>query len=165
MKNKHPLLFLIGLILINLLSNSCKKDTQGTVQSLLARGTWQLASVLVYNYVGSNNTSTDTLNTDCANNQTFTFNADNTCSYLNFSCIKQVTTGTWQLSQDNLTLESTMMCHDTVRTTVDTITTPFRNARIINLGQYSLILETGDINGGFLPTDKRHIKRYGFVRL
>lgn len=165
MKNKHPLLFLIGFIAINLLSNSCKKDTQGTVQALLARGTWQLASVLVYNYVGSNNTSTDTLNTNCANNQTFTFNADNTCTYLNFSCIKQTTTGNWQLSQDRLTLQSTMMCHDTVRTTVDTITTPFRNARIVNLGQYSLILETGDINGGFLPTDKRHIKRYGFVRL
>lgn len=165
MKRKHSFLFLLGLIAINLFSNSCKKDKDGTVESLMARGTWQLASVLVYNYVGSNNTSTDTLNTDCVNDQTFTFNADNTCTYVNFSCIKQTVNGQWQLSADKLTLQSTLLCQDTVRSTVDTLTTPFRNARIVNLGQYSMVLETGDTNSAYLSTDKRHIKRYGFVRL
>jgi len=164
MKNKYALLFLLGMVLINLLSNSCKKDTQGTVSALLARGTWQLASVLRFNYIGGTNTSTDTLNTKCGNNQTFTFNADNTCTYVNFSCIKQTTTGKWSLTFDNLTLQSGITPHDTVRTVIDTITTPFANARIVNLGQYSMVLETGDTNSSYLSTDKRHVKRYGFVR-
>lgn len=165
MKNKYTLLFLLGLVAINLLSNSCKKNNEGTVENLLARGTWQLASVLVYNYIGSNNTSTDTLNTDCTNNQTFVFNADNTCTYYNFSCIKQTVTGNWHLSDDKLTLQSDILCQDTVRGTVDTLTTPFKSAHIVNLGQYSMVLETGDTNTSYLSTDKRHIKRYGFVRL
>ncbi|MES2275094.1 MAG: lipocalin family protein [Bacteroidota bacterium] len=163
MKNKYTLLFLSGLLAVAMLANSCKKDTQGTVDALLARGTWQLASVLVYNYVGGTNTSTDTLNTKCSLNQTFTFNADNTCTYKDFACITQTVNGQWQLVNDKLTLQSTLSCKDTLAG-ANVTSTPFKNARIVNLGQFSMILETGDLSSYYLSTDKRHIKRYGFIR-
>lgn len=155
---------MLGLVVINLLSNSCKKDAQATIESLLARGTWQLASITVTNYVGSTNTSTDILNTSCGLNQTFTFNADNTCNYQNFACISQSANGTWQLSDDKLTLKSAnLACQDTSKGNIIT-SKPFTNARIVNLGQYSLVLETGDLSSTYLATDKRHIRRYGFIR-
>ena len=163
MKNKLSLFPLLVLLGISLLANSCKKDTQGTVESLMARGTWQLASVMVFNYVGSTNTSTDTLNTKCLLDQTFTFNADNTCNYKNFACFNQSVNGSWQLSGDKLTLQSNLACQDTLNKAIIT-SKPFANARVINLGQYSMVLETGDLSSFYLATDKRHIKRYGFVR-
>jgi len=163
MKNKYPLLFLLGLIAVSMLSNSCKKDTQATVESLLARGKWQLASVQVLNYIGSSNTSTNTFNTTCGLNQTLTFNDDNTCTYEDFSCITQSSKGQWQLSFDKLTLQSTLSCTDTLAGAMVTAM-PFKTARIVNLGQYSLVLETGDLSSYFLATDKRHVKRYGFIR-
>jgi len=163
MKKSRYIFSLLGLIGISLLVNSCKKDTQGTVESLMARGTWQLASVLRINYIGSTNVSTDTLNTKCMLSQTFAFNADNTCTFTNFSCIGQTSKGVWQLSDDKLTLQSTLSCTDTLGTATVTAQ-PFLTARIINLGQYSMILETGDLSSYYLSTDKRHIKRYGFIR-
>ena len=163
MKKSRYIFSLLGLIGISLLVNSCKKDTQGTVESLMARGTWQLASVLRINYIGSTNVSTDTLNTKCLLSQTFAFNADNTCTFTNFSCIGQTSKGVWQLSDDKLTLQSTLSCTDTLGTATVTAQ-PFLTARIINLGQYSMILETGDLSSYYLSTDKRHIKRYGFIR-
>lgn len=146
-----------------MLSNSCKKDTQTSVESLLARGTWQLASVQVYNYIGGSNTSTNVFNTTCTLNQTFTFASDGTCTYQNFSCITQTTNGQWKLSDDKLTLQSTLSCQDTLAGATITAM-PFKTARIVNLGQYSMVLETGDISTYYLATDKRHIKRYGFIR-
>ena len=163
MKNKTALLSLLVLLTISLLANSCKKDTQGTVESLMTRGTWQLASVMVFNYVGSTNTSTDTLNTKCLLDQTFTFSADNTCNYKNFACFDQNVNGQWQLSEDKVTLMATLACKDTLNK-VNVTSKPFAYARIINLGQYSMVLETGDLSSFYLATDKRHIKRYGFVR-
>jgi hypothetical protein len=164
MKNKYPLLFLLGLIGVAVFSNSCKKDTSGTVENLLARGTWQLASVQVFNYVGSSNTSTNVFNTTCTLNQTFTFNSDGTCTYKDFSCINQTSTGKWELTEDKLTLKSTLSCQDTLAGATINNATPFKTARIINLGQYSMVLETGDLSSYYLSTDKRHIKRYGFIR-
>jgi hypothetical protein len=163
MNNRYSLLFFFGLMVIGLLGNSCKKDTQASVESLLARGKWQLASVQVFNYVGSSNTSTNTFNTTCALNQTFTFNDDNTCTYEDFSCITQSVKGQWTLSEDKLSLISTLSCQDTLAGKTVTAK-PFINARIVNLGQYSLVLETGDLSSFYLATDKRHIKRYGFIR-
>jgi hypothetical protein len=42
---------------------------------------------------------------------------------------------------------------------------PFSTARIDNLGQYSLVMETGDLETYYLPNQKRVIARYGFVRV
>jgi hypothetical protein len=163
MKNKFAILSLLGLLLAGMLANSCKKDAQATVESLLSRGTWQLASITVDNYVGSSKISTDTLNTLCLFNQSFTFNTDFSCNYKYFACFDQNVNGTWKLSDDKLTLQSNITCKDTLNKV--TITSkPFANARILNLGQYSLVMETGDLSSYYLSTDKRHIKRYGFIR-
>lgn len=50
-------------------------------------------------------------------------------------------------------------------TTTDTVKNdePFKNTKIVNLGQYSLVLQTGDINTYYSPTTKRRIVQYGFV--
>jgi hypothetical protein len=163
MKKGYLFICLPVLMLMAMLCNSCKKDTQGTVESLLARGTWQLASVMRFNYVGGTNTSTDTLNATCLLSQTFSFGSDNTCTYVNFSCINQNAKGQWTLSDDKLTLISSISCQDTLAGG-KTTALPFQSARIVNLGQYSMVLETGDLSSYYLNTDKRHIKRYGFIR-
>src|SRR5476651_2585852 len=152
MKKSRYIFFLFCLTAISLLVNSCKKDNSGTVENVLAHGTWQLASVLRINYIGSTNVSTDTLNAKCLLSQTFAFNADNTCTFTNFSCISQTSKGQWQLSDDKLTLQSTLSCTDTLGTATVTAQ-PFLTARIINLGQYSMILETGDLSSYYLSTD------------
>lgn len=163
MKNRIPFLFVLAFLAISMFSNSCKKDNQGSVESLLARGSWQLASVMVYNYIGSNNVSTDTFNTKCALDQFFTFKTDGTCTYNDFSCIQQSTQGRWALSEDKLTMLSDMKCQDTAQGKIIT-SIPFDTARIVNVGQYSLVIETGDISSFYLSTAKRHVKRYGFIR-
>jgi len=160
MKNKFPLLFLSGIILINLLSNSCKKDTQGTITSLFTNGNWQLASVTVT--ITNNLVEKDTtLNTNCDSTQVLIFKSDNTCTYTNFDCVPQKVSGHWSLSPDQLTLSSDMKFQDT---TAVGSSTPFTNAQVFNAGQYSLVLQTGDYN--IIPTtiNKTKVVRYGFVR-
>ena len=161
MKNKFPLLFLSGIILINLVSNSCKKDTQGTITSLFTNGNWQLASITVTttNNLAEKDT---TLNTNCDSTQILIFKPDNTCTYTNFDCLpKNNASGHWSLSADQLTLSSDMKFKDT---TAVGSTTPFANAQVFNAGQYSLVLQTGDYN--IIPTtiNKTKVVRYGFVR-
>lgn len=163
MKQRYIFQLFLAIAGAVMLSNSCKKDTQATVESLLARGTWQLASVTRLNYLGGANVSTDTLNTRCSLSQSFTFNSDNTCTFQNFSCINQSSKGLWQLTEDKLTLQSTLSCQDTLAKAMVTAM-PFQTARIVNLGQYSLVLETGDLSSYYLATDKRQVKRYGFIR-
>jgi len=170
MKNKVLFIFLPILIITSIVVNSCKKDSQAQIIStLFTNGTWQLASVLVFNYLGSSQLPTDTLNTTCDTTQNFTFPTTSTCTYSNFACLSQKTSaGTWSLTSDQLFLMSDMKCTDTVRVngvlTIGT-TMPFAYAKIVNLGQYSLILQTGDIATYFTPTTKRRIVQYGFVRV
>lgn len=167
MKNKKIFLLTVAILAITgLVINSCKKDNQNSVETLLTRGKWQLASVMVFNFVGSSQVgTTDTLNTNCDSTQIFTFNTNNTCSYTNFECIPQKTTGTWTLSSDQLTLISNMLCTDTlVGGKIDPAQSkPFQNTKIINLGQYSLVLQTGDVNTFYTSTTRRRIVQYGFV--
>lgn len=148
---------------MSLYINSCKKDDSGTIQALFTGGTWQLASVIEYNYIGSNST-TDTLNTKCDTTQLFTFNSNNTCTYTNFDCITQKTSGTWSVSRNQLNLMVNMTCADTLAGDISGTGQPFANALINNLGQYSLILETGDIDTYYTSTTKRRIIYFGFVR-
>lgn len=161
MRNKIPLLFVSGLILVNLLSNSCKKDSQSSIQTLFTNGSWQLATLTETISVGDTIKLDTTLNTTCDVSQVFTFNADNTCTYTNFDCLHQpAATGKWSLSQDRVFLSSDMVCKDT---TAAGSSKPFLNARIENLGQYSMVLITGDIQN-YSSTARRKVFRYGFVR-
>lgn len=164
MKNKAPLLFILGLVAINLLSNSCKKDNDSNIPHLLTSGVWQLASIQVYHFIGGSQIGDpDTLNTECTNTQFFTFKTDNTCTYTNFDCLPQTSNGKWALTQNRLFFSSDMVCKDTA--TVDSGSTqPFINTQINSLGTYSLVLQTGDIQANYSSTKRRTIIRYGFIR-
>jgi hypothetical protein len=161
MKNKLPLLIISGLILINLLSNSCKKDNVNNIETILSSGAWQLSSVRITYSVGDTTKLDTALNTLCDTTQVFTFNADKTCTYTNFNCKHQPTgSGHWAITANKLFLNSDIVCQDT---TAAGKSRPFTNAKIDNAGQYSLVLLTGDIQN-YTITTKRKVVRYGFVR-
>lgn len=161
MKSKRLLLILTGLV-IALIINSCKKNTQSPIHSLFTGGTWQLTSLQVTYYTGNQADSTVTLPVPCK--EDFTFNADNTCTYTNFDCITQTSpAAAWSLTGDQLYLQTNVVCKDTVSGSVVN-TTPFSYASIQNLGQFSLVLWTGDIQPNYSLTAKRKIYQYGFVR-
>ena len=160
MKNKLPLFIVLGLVLINLLSNSCKKEARTTVEDLFTSSKWQLASVVSTVYLGEAIVSTTTLNTTCDSTQILALNKDNTCTYTNFDCLPQKSAGTWSLSSDKLTLYADMSARDT---TAKGSSKPFNGARIINLGQYSMVLDAGDVQD-YSATKPRKVVRYGFVR-
>lgn len=145
-----------------MLINSCKKDNNGTLAYFLTNGTWTLASVQVFHYVGDTQGKTDTLNTTCNTIQRFTFNSDNSCAYQNYHCITQTSTGTWSIDNDNLMLNCNLSAQDTSKSAIVTVKA-FQNALIDNLGQYSLVLKTGDIQAAYKSNTVRTITRYGFV--
>jgi hypothetical protein len=162
MKYKIPFVLFFGLLAINLLINSCKKEQRNSLPTLLTTGgAWQLASVQYTILVGDTVKIDTTLNIDCDTTQIFTFTADNNCTYTNFNCLAQPTArGRWQLSQNRLFLNSTIVCRDT---TAVGSSKPFENAQIVNLGLYSMVLRTGDIQN-FNNGARRKVIRYGFVR-
>jgi hypothetical protein len=163
MKNKRIFL-LLTIVIISIVVNSCKKDSQGAIQSLFLGGTWQLASVLAFNYTGNTQTSIDTLDNDttCHSTQFFTFPTNNTCTYTNFDCITQTPpVASWSLSANQLFLMANVVCKDT---TAAGSSMPFSNAAVINLGQFSMVLQTGDIAPNYSLTKKRRIVQYGFIR-
>ncbi len=161
MKNKRLLLLLTGLA-IALVINSCKKDAQSPIASLFTVGTWQLASVQTFNYLGNTLTSSQTSTDTCITTQFFNFNKDNTCTYTNFDCISQTSpTAKWSLTPNQLFLVSEVVCKDTSKAGNSQ---PFINAQIINLGNYSLVLQTGDIQPNYSLTKPRTIVQYGFIR-
>jgi len=166
MKLKIRLLLLFAVVSISLLVNSCKKSNQDYIATLIAQNQWQLSSAQVTTYIGSTQTSQLTLDTACLLTQIFKFNTDNTCTYTNFDCLTQATKGTWTLSQDKLFLNVNMTCKDTIaRADTTTHSKPFQTARIVNLGQYSLVLLTGDLETNYSPTQKRVQYQWGFVRV
>ena len=160
MRFKIRLLILCGFAAISLLVNSCKKSNQDYIQSLFVGGHWQLSSLEVTYATGALTDSVVLRDTACIFTQLFTFNADNTCSFTNFSCRQQTSSGSWSLSPDKLFLHSAISV-DSSGVTIK----PFTNAQIVNLGQYSLILQTGDLQTYYPATMKRIITRYGFVRV
>ena len=159
---KKNTLLLFFVVVTALIINSCKKNTQSSIQSLFSGGTWQLASVQATNYIGNTAVSIDTLNDSCHLTQFFTFNKNNTCTYTNFDCIPQTAeSATWSLTPNQLYLIANIACKDT---TAAGTSTPFIYSQIQNLGQFSLILQTGDIQPNYSLTAKRRIIQYGFVR-
>ena len=160
-KSKRLLFIVTGLI-IALIINSCKKNGQSPIQALFTGGTWQLASVTATNYVGNQLISTDTLNAKCDSIQDFTFYTNNTCTYTNFDCMAQTPpAASWSLSANQLFLRANVVCKDTV---AKDNSMPFSNASIQNLGQFSLVLLTGDIQPNYSLTQHRRIIQWGFVR-
>jgi hypothetical protein len=167
MKFKIRLLLLFTVAALGLIVNSCQKTKQDYIATLIAQNQWQLSSATVSTFIGSSQISQLTLDTTCLVTQIFKFNPDNTCNYTNFDCLSQNTKGTWALSQDKLFLNVNMIAKDTIARPGDTTThsKPFQTAKIINLGQYSLVLQTGDLETYWSPTQKRVIYQWGFVRV
>ncbi|MBE9583968.1 hypothetical protein IM792_05865 [Mucilaginibacter sp. JRF] len=157
---RSAILFIAAFFVISLY-NSCKKDDPTNIRNLFTAGPWELASLQVFNYVGTTQGETDTLNTDCDVKQIFRFNADNTCTYENYSCLDQTATGTWSLSRDRLYLISDITCQDT---SASGSIQPFTNTKILNLGQYSMVLQTGDFQETNQPNRVRRVVQYSFIR-
>lgn len=160
MNNKKIYFLLAGLLSACFFFNSCKKEKQSSVPSLFTYGVWRLGSIQEATYLGGTQTLLDTLDIDSV--QTFKFNNDNTCSYTNFDNKAGTVSGTWSLSDTQLYMFANI--------TYPNITTagtkqPFINCQIVNLGEYSMVIQTGDIQTYYNPTDKRTIRTYGFVRI
>ena len=167
MKFKIRLLLLFTVVALGLMVNSCQKTKQDYIATLIAQNQWQLSSATVTTFIGGSATSVLTLDTSCLVTQVFKFDTDNTCTYTNFDCLTQASKGSWALSQDKHFLNVNMLCKDTIARAGDTTThsKPFQTAQIVNLGQYSLVLKTGDLETNYSPTQKRVVYQWGFVRV
>ncbi|MCC8424045.1 DUF5004 domain-containing protein [Mucilaginibacter sp. UR6-11] len=161
MRNKLLYLLIPAVLLTGLFINSCKKDNQNSIGTLLTNGAWQLSSVRVTESVGDTVKLDTILNTNCDTIQLFTFKTDQTCTYSNFDCKHQpVARGTWSVTANRLFLSANMVCQDT---TAAGSSKPFTYCAINTLGNYSMVLYTGDIVN-YSTTSKRRVVRYGFVR-
>jgi hypothetical protein len=161
MKNKTLYFLLAGLIITSFFINSCKKEDKSNILNLLTTDQWQLASLQVTHYIGQSST-VDVLNTTCDTTQVFKFFKDGTCTYTNFDCkIQSTAKGTWVLSDNKLILNADITCQDT---TAAGSSKPFLNAKILNLGDYSFVFETGDTQLYYSPSEPRTVYQYGFVR-
>ncbi|MBW4888202.1 hypothetical protein KXQ82_00680 [Mucilaginibacter sp. HMF5004] len=152
MKYKFYLLLFVVIGGVAMLSNSCKKDNNDQLSYFLTNGTWNLASQQVFHFVGDTLKKTDTITLACT--QKLTFKPDNSALYQNYKCNSGTATGQWNITQDNITLQSPIIIG------TDTL---FKNSQIINLGQYSLVLQTGSISPVYTSKTVRTITRYGFI--
>jgi len=182
MRYRFPIVLFFVLVTAGMVVNSCKKQSQDTIQTLFTGGQWQLASLQVTHYIGATQQGlVDTIGVNCTESQFFKFNIDQTCTYTDFDCQPNTTvSGHWSLTGNQLFLSSDMVCQESVATRDSTAaggdTTnlssatgivsvkPFATARIVNLGQYSLVLQTGDLATYYQPTQKRTVVQYGFIR-
>lgn len=155
---KKRYFWLLSVIIIAFIINSCKKTGKNAIPALFSGGTWQLASIEVTTYIGNEQMTDTTMNDTCG--QYFTFKADYTCNYVNFNCISQSANGTWGLTENQLYLNADV----TLDSTATVKTKPFINAQIITLGVYSMVLNTGDISPNYSLTKARRIVKYGFIR-
>ncbi|MBD1393153.1 DUF5004 domain-containing protein [Mucilaginibacter glaciei] len=162
MKNKTLYFLLTGVIAISFFINSCKKEDQSNIPNLLTTGVWQLATLTVDHYVGDSKISTDTLNTKCDTTQVLVFNKDNTLTYTNFDCrIQPTAKGNYSITSNRLYLNSNITVQDN---TTAGKSQPFLSVQFVNLGQFSLVFNTGDLQTYYTAAQVRTIKRYGFIR-
>jgi hypothetical protein len=160
MKKKISFWCLPVLLLVTFAVNSCKKTDQSNIPNLLTIRQWELASVQVYYYIGDTQQSTDTIT--CDTTQIFKFYKDGSCTYTNFDCRDQaIAKGTYSLSDTKLTLFADMVCLDNSTTGSSK---PFANAQISNLGEFSMVLQTGDTQAYYTSNQPRTIYRWGFIR-
>ncbi|MGZ3777097.1 MAG: hypothetical protein ACXVIY_05135 [Mucilaginibacter sp.] len=162
MRNKLLLFCLFALLIVGVTTNSCKKGNQNYLKTLLTDKHWQLASLTVTQTRNDTTLLNDTINPLCNLVQSLTFNSGGTCTYTNFDCISQTVNGHWLLTANNLYLVSDLKFQDT---TAIVNPTPFTNAQILNLGQYSLVLKTGDLGIYHPPNTVLTVFTYGFVRV
>jgi hypothetical protein len=162
MKNKLLLFCVLGAIVVGFTANSCKKTNQNYLQTLLTDGHWQLATLTVTQTRNDTTLTQDTINSLCNLVQALTFNGNGTCTYTNFDCMPQAVTGHWSLTTNQLYLQSDLKFQDT---TAILNPAPFTNAQISNLGQYSLVLHTGDLGIYYPPNTVLTVFTYGFVRV
>ncbi len=161
MKNIKALLVIL-LLITAFIINSCKKENQTSIKSLFSYGRWELASVMVTKYTGNTIDTTYQLNTNCNLTQTFTFNSNGTCTYTNFDCISQTSApASWALTANQLYLQTNVTCTDTVK---KDNSLPFSYAQIYTLGQFSMVLITGDVAPNYSLTQPRIQYTYGFIR-
>ena len=154
---RYPFIALMAVVCI--IINSCKRDNVDNISTLLTSGYWQLASVRQVKFLGDTQLSDTT--TTCDSVQTFTFNKDKTCTFVNFGCAANRINGSWSLNSTKLFLMSDLTAPDSTGKPYQ----PFGYTRISNLGDYSLVLETGDIQNYYNATDRRTLYRWGFVRI
>ncbi|MES2060677.1 MAG: hypothetical protein V4456_02070 [Bacteroidota bacterium] len=160
MNNKKIYFLLTAVLIAGFFFNSCKKEKQSSIPSLFTYGEWRLTSIQKAKYLGGSRLSLDTLDIDSV--QTFTFNKDQTCAYTNFDDKVGTVNGTWSLSDTQLYLFANITFPYV--TTADT-KQPFINCHIVSLGEFSMVIEAGDIQTYYNPTDNRTIRTYGFVRI
>jgi hypothetical protein len=164
MKNKLLLFCLFASLIVGVTANSCKKNNQDYLQTLLTHEHWQLASLTVTQTQNDTTLLNDTINPLCNLVQSLTFNGNGTCTYTNYGCTAQTVTGHWTLTSNKLYLQSDLKFQDTTAI-LKQYPMPFTNAQIINLGQYSLVLKTGDLGIFHPPNTKLTVFTYGFVRV
>lgn len=155
---KTPKLLLLLILLACFAANSCKKDnTITSITNFLTQRPWKLALVQRFAYVNSVLVKTDTLQPKCALNQTLTFNPDNKYTYVNYACTTGTVNAPWSFTADNLYLNLNSVISLNTKKTQNV-------TRIINLGQYSLVFDTGDVNViPVLKTDSVIVFRRGFI--
>lgn len=159
MTRKNKLIFLCTLV-IAFTANSCKKDdTKTSITEFLTRKPWKLALKQRFAYVDNVLVKTDTLESNCNLTQTLTFKTDNTYTYTNYACTPDTISSTWALTYHNLylNLNSIISVNSKKEENI---------ARIVNLGQYSLSFDTGDVSTGTVITntsDSVIVFRYGFI--
>ncbi|MVN21516.1 hypothetical protein [Mucilaginibacter arboris] len=159
MTRNSKLLLLLILLIAVFAVNSCKKDEQSSISDFLTRSTWNLALLQRFKYVNEALVKTDTIQAGCTLNQTLLFNADNTYNFNNYSCKTGLLSSTWSFTPDMLYLN----LNSVISQTSPTFSSKQNVARIINLGQYSLSFDAGDVNIVHKPTDTVVIYRYGFI--
>lgn len=159
---KKPKIFFLPILLLLCFSvNSCKKNDLVSIKDFLTRQPWKLALKQRLAYVNNALVKTDTLENNCKLGQTLNFNNNGNYSYQNYKCTNGSINAAWSFTPDNLYLN----LNSAISTTTPTITTPSKQnvARIINLGQYSLIFDAGDVNIARKAPDSVIIYRYGFI--
>ena len=149
--------FYITLLILVGFAGACKKDdTQSSLSAFLTRLPWKLVLKQRFAYVNSVLVRTDIIQPSCAISQSLTFTKDNNYTYQNYACAKGTITAPWTFTSDNLYLN--------LNSVISVSSSNKQNvAHIINLGQYSLSFDVGDVNLLRGATDSVIIYRYGFI--
>lgn len=156
MMKKLYFLFLLAMLFTCLTINSCKKSDQTSITDFLTQRPWKLALKQRLAYVNNSLVKTDTLESTCKLSQTLTFNTNKNYTYQNFACTNGTVSAPWSITPDYLYLN--------LNSVISINSAKAQNvARIINLGQYSLVFDAGDINIIHKPTDSVIVFRYGFI--
>lgn len=150
MTKNSKLLFLF-ILLIALAFNSCKKESTSSLTTFLTQKPWKMALLQRFAYVNNVLVKTDTLQGTCALTQTLTFKTDNNYTYQNYVCTTGTISAPWSFTADYLYLN----LNSVITLNSAKAQSP---ARIITLGQYSLVFDAVDIK-----TDSVIVFRFGFV--